>query len=159
MQVMNDTEKIKALREWANKNDEPDFGQWAAGYLKALTEVRDIIDPPKPKWREMVDEADVPLGHGDPLSEVLFRLSEIAALKVPAKWWSHLARIIAICEAQVGDGWQADPDLGGHRVTLANLMRRLAVYEETGRELLVDWQGLGHAAAAWLCSLTGGGAA
>lgn len=153
---MTPEEKIDALREKLSK-------PWCTCGVcnSARQQALDIIDPPKPKWRKLVDEAANDVG-GLPLSQTLIHLSNLADLDrgtpLEGPEW-HLARIVAICEGQVGGGWQADPDMGGHRVTLMSLLRRLAVYEETGRELLVDWQGLGHEASAWLRSLTDGGAA
>ena len=155
---MNDAEKIEALREWVRSNDEPDFGQFAAGYLKALTEVRDIIDPPKPKWREAVDErlgwaAELP----SPLGSTLRELADLEYGKVDSyadPTTVCLARIVAIAEAQVGDGWrQADPE----RVHpgfwgVAWLLVPLS-HEPP------DWAVVGNRAAAWLRSLTDGGAA
>ena len=108
---MKNAEKIEALREWVRSNDEPDFGLFAAGYLKALTEVRDIIDPPKPKWRELVDDARSALldeFKQPPLPTVLSDLAEIADDENDPR--DCLARIVAVAEAQVGDGWQADPE-------------------------------------------------
>ena len=154
---MNDAEKIEALREWVRSNDEPDFGQFAAGYLKALTEVRDIIDPPRAKWREDVDErlgwaAELP----SPLGSTLRELADLEYGKVDSyadPTTVCLARIIAICEQEVGDGWQADPE----RVHpgfwgVAWLLVPLS-HEPP------DWAVVGHRSAAWLRSLTDGGAA
>ena len=151
---MNDAEKIEALREWVRSNDEPDFGQFAAGYLKALTEVRDIIDPPRAKWRQEVDDwvAEVP----SPLGSTLRELADLEYGKVDSyaePTTVRLARIVAICEQEVGDGWQADPD-------------RVPVGHWGISWLLVTlsheppaWRVLGDRAAAWLRSLTDGGAA
>lgn len=148
---VNGAEKIEALREWVRSNDEPDFGQFAAGYLKALTEVRDIIDPPKPKWREAVDErlgwaAELP----SPLGSTLRELADLEYGKVDSyadPTTVCLARIVAVCEAQVGDGWQADP-------------ARVGPFECGTDDLLdallspVSWTTLGCRAAEWLVRLT-----
>ena len=150
---MTPEEKIEAMREWVRSNDEPDFGQFAAGYLKALTEVRDIIDPPKPKWREMVDEeAEKSLHLGTPIGAVLYNLSHVAN---PSEYDAafELADIVVICEQEVGDGWQADPE----RVHpgfwgVAWLLVPLS-HEPP------DWTVVGDRSAAWLRSLTDGGAA
>ena len=150
---MNDTEKIEALREWVRQNDQYDFGTFAAGHLKAVTEVRNIIDPPKPKWRESVDRC-VKAFPSDPLGDVLMHLSALSAPKADdaTREW-HLAHIVAVAEAQVGDGWQADPD----RVPVGHwgiswLLFTLATEPSA-------WHVLGDRAAAWLRSLTDGGAA
>ena len=121
---------------------------------KALTEVRDIIDSPKPKWRQIADRWSWTALHipteQDALASVLYSLGGICAGKVDANW---LGKIIAICEAQVGDGWQADPE----RVHpgfwgVAWLLVPLS-HEPP------DWAVVGHRSAAWLRSLTDGGAA
>ena len=150
---MTPEEKIEALRQWVRQNDQPDFGTFATGHLKAVTEVRDIIDPPKPKWRESVDRC-VKAFPSDPLGDVLMHLSALSAPKADdaTREW-HLAHIVAVCEAQVGDGWQADPE----RVHpgfwgIAWLLVPLS-HEPP------DWTVVGHRSAAWLRSLTDGGAA
>ena len=143
---MTPEEKIEALREWVRSNDEPDFGQFAAGYLKALTEVRDIIDPPKPKWRQMVDEEAEKSLIGTPIGAVLYHLSHVAN---PSEYDAafELADIVAVCEAQVGSGWQADPE-------------RVGPFECGTDDLLdallspVSWTTLGCRAAEWLVRLT-----
>ena len=157
---MTDAEKIEALREWVRSNDEPDFGQFAAGYLKALTEVRDIIDPPNPKWRQMVDErlgwaAELP----SPLGSTLRELADLEYGKVDSyadPTTLCLARIVAVAEAQVGDGWQADPDdwpdSWDDPVDVWSLLDALCDTED-------KWQSIGDRAATWLRSLTDGGAA
>ena len=111
-----------------------------------------------PKWREMVDDYAPLYGHSyHAMSNVLKSLSFIADPLCSEEDVAHnLARTVALCEAQVGDGWQADPDeWWGDTVTMHGLLERLACLEYE----FADWQGLGHAAAAWLRSLTDGGAA
>ena len=153
---MTPEEKIEALREWANR-PVTDGAQLASlnWYREAQRQVRDIIDPPKPKWRQMVNEEAEKSLIGTPIGAVLYHLSHVAN---PSEYDAafELANIIAVCEAQVGDGWQADPDeWWGDTVTMHGLLERLACLEYE----FADWQGLGHAAAAWLRSLTDGGAA
>ena len=145
---MTPEEKIEALREWARQNDQPDFGTFATGHLKAVTEVRDIIDPPKPKWRESVDRC-VKAFPSDPLGDVLMHLSALSAPKADdaTREW-HLAHIVAVCEAQVGDGWKADPD-----DLTANSLPFLIACVADG-----NWKGLATSSATWLRSLTDGGA-
>ena len=152
---MNDAEKIEALRQWVRQNDQPDFGTFAAGHLKAVTEVRDIIDPPKPKWRQMVtEEYDALLDEfkQPSLPTVLAAITSIS--------WDEdegpqdgLARIVAVCEREVGDGWQADPErVHSGFWGVAWLLVPLS-HEPP------DWAVVGDRAAAWLRSLTDGGAA
>lgn len=109
IEALREWVQIEALREWVRSNDEPDFGQFAAGYLKALTEVRDIIDPPKPKWRQMVNEEAEKSLIGTPIGAVLYHLSHLAN---PSEYDAafELANIVAVCEKRVDDGWQADPN-------------------------------------------------
>ena len=145
---MTPEEKIEALRQWVRQNDQPDFGTFATGHLKAVTEVRDIIDPPKPKWRESVDRC-VKAFPSDPLGDVLMHLSALSAPKADdaTREW-HLAHIVAVCEAQVGDGWKADPD-----DLTANSLPFLIACVADG-----NWKGLATSSATWLRSLTDGGA-
>ena len=156
---MTDAEKIEALREWAGQ-DFPDEwasgasgrGEYWRGYFAAAKMVRDIIDPPKPKWRELVDEtAAAEKRHWlqEPLASALYHLHLVAAYE-RAEPREHLANIVAVCEDKVGDGWQADPD-------------RVPVGHWGIPWLLVplsheppDWKIVGHRSAAWLRSLTDG---
>ena len=110
-------------------------------------------NPPKPKWRQMVEVAfDKPYETcaRDPLVEVLRCLT---FLQDGAPESIQLARIVAVCEAQVGDGWQADPDEWppGHW-GIAWLLVTLSSEPP-------NWPVLGDRAAAWLRELTDGGAA
>ena len=156
---MNDAEKIEALRKLFDNIDgniiELKQGAWWDGFYWTRQKVRDIIDPPKPKWRELVDSQ-----HADMVSPdlALFNVLHcLRCLSLPEVSDEHtremLARIVAVCEAQVGDGWQADPE----RVHpgfwgLAWLLVPLS-HEPP------DWTVVGHRSAAWLRSLTDGGAA
>lgn len=151
---MNDSEKIEALREWLLAERQQNEGAddpWNYGYLVAIDKVLRFIDPPKPKWRQMVDlTARSIFTDVDPLADVLSALSVLAAGDAVAV---SLAHVVAMCEAQVGDGWQADPE----RVHpgfwgVAWLLVPLS-HEPP------DWAVVGHRSAAWLRSLTDGGAA
>lgn len=153
---MNDSEKIEALREWLLAERQQNEGAddpWNYGYLVAIDKVLRFIDPPKPKWRQMVDlTARSIFTDVDPLADVLSALSVLAAGDADAVAVS-LAHVVAMCEAQVGDGWQADPE----RVHpgfwgVAWLLVPLS-HEPP------DWAVVGHRSAAWLRSLTDGGAA
>ena len=149
---MTPEEKIEALRELFDNVDghieELRQGAWWDGFYWTRQKVRDIIDPPKPKWRQRVDAIEP--GGAPALHLVLWHLAEIANDR---NLKNHLAGIIAVAEAQVGDGWQADPD-------------RVPVGHWGIPWLLVplsqeppDWAVVGDRSAAWLRSLTDGGAA
>jgi len=153
---MTDAEKIEALRKLFDNIDgnieELKQGAWWDGFYWTRQKVRDIIDPPKPKWRQMVNEEAEKSLIGTPIGAVLYHLSHVAN---PSEYDAafELANIVAVCEAQVGDGWQADPE----RVHpgfwgVAWLLVPLS-HEPP------DWTVVGHRSAAWLRSLTDGGAA
>ena len=158
---MTPEEKIEALRRWAKRDRTYWSFEKTAGYTDAQREVRAIIDPPKPRWRELVGQA-AKVVTDNPLEGVLKHLSVIAYNPSQEGLEWNLARIVAICEQEVGDGWEADPDEWGDTVTMHDLLGRLACleYDDHAMRLgkVTDWQGLGHAAAAWLRSLTDGGA-
>ena len=159
---MTPEEKIEALREWLETADYTrlDIDDWKRGFLDAQRGVRDIIDPPKPKWREIADRWSWTALHipteQDALASVLYSLGGICAGKIDADW---LGKIIAICEAQVGDGWQADPD---------DLRRQFESSETTGVLFIAEaltnfyepsnWKVAGNRAAAWLRHILDGGA-
>ena len=158
---MTPEEKIEALRKLFDNIDgnieELKQGAWWDGFYWTRQKVRDIIDPPKPKWREAVDErVGWAAGTPSPLGSTLRELADLEYGKVDSyadPTTVCLARIIAICEQEVGDGWQADPD-------------RVPVGHWGISWLLVPlsqeppaWHVLGDRAAAWLRSLTDGGAA
>ncbi len=145
---MNDAEKIEALREWANQ-PVTDGAQLASlnWYREAQREVRDIIDPPKPRWRELVGQA-AKVVTDNPLEGVLKNLSVIAYNPSPEGLEWNLARIVAICEAQEGSDWRADPE-AGH----ADTCDLTCLLDAVGKRD-TDWNGLGHRAANWLRSLT-----
>ena len=163
---MTPKEKIQALREWANEpvDYDADNQDFVNGLFYAKRKVRDIIDPPKPKWRQIVDltarsiTARSVFTDVDPLADVLSALSELAAGDDVAV---SLAQVVAICEAQVGDGWQADWTgwgLDGRWHTAWGLLVALANdggYQPSES----DWRHTGRVAAHWLRSLTDGGAA
>ena len=154
---MTPEEKIEALREFFDNVDgnieELKQGAWWDGFYWTRQKVRDIIDPPKPKWRQMVNEEAEKSLIGTPIGAVLYHLSHVAN---PSEYDAafELANIVAVCEKRwVDDGWQADPD-------------RVPVGHWGISWLLVPlsqeppaWHVLGDRAAAWLRSLTDGGAA
>ena len=110
---MNDAEKIEALRKLFDNIDgnieELKQGAWWDGFYWTRQKVRDIIDPPKPKWRQMVNEEAEKSLIGTPIGAVLYHLSHVAN---PSEYDAafELANIVAVCEKRVDDGWQADPN-------------------------------------------------
>jgi len=155
-------EKIEALRKLFDNIDgnieELKQGAWWDGFYWTRQKVRDIIDPPKPKWRELVDDARSALldeFKQPPLPTVLSDLAEIADDENDPR--DCLARIVAVAEAQVGDGWQATADPPGsmqtssgkpHDTWLGTLLFCLA--DSEGDPM---WNYLANAAAAWLRDL------
>lgn len=101
---MTPEEKIEALRELLGNHHSPCRCMIC---IELLNPIRDIIDPPKPQWRQMVDA----LPHdvtGTHLGAVLYHLSHVAN---PDHYnvAEELANIVVVCEVAVG-GWRADPD-------------------------------------------------
>jgi hypothetical protein len=146
---MKNAEKIEALRRWAKPADDYRLD----GYYQAQCQVRDIIDPPRAKWRELVDDARSALldeFKQPPLPTVLSDLAEIADDENDPR--DCLACIVAICEQEVGDGWQADPDdwpdSWDDPVDVWSLLDALCDTED-------KWQSIGDRAATWLRSLSG----
>lgn len=112
---------------------------------------------PEPEWREWVtaQHDEVVGSRASALEDVLMCLSEVE--RGTSKSYA-LARIVARCEREVGDGWQADPSGWVATPALHALLRCVAgvptgpgtAWPET------DWQGLANAASAWLRDLTDG---
>ena len=118
-------------------------------------------DPePVPEWRRLVNEHSRHVG-GDPLYIALDAITTIQrgidALSTDSRK-ANLARIVAVAEAQVGDGWQADP--------LRCFSRQHSAWKLLGRfgrkgidaPSVTDWMDLADAASHWLCDLTQDGA-
>ena len=104
-------------------------------------------DPePVPEWRRLVDGTRCATA-SDPLASVLLNLGRIQMYGADESHTLRLAQIIAVCEAQVGNGWQADPDEDpiDHR-HVDVLIHALATVHR--------WKRVGNRAAAWLCDLT-----
>lgn len=170
---MTPEEKIEALREWANRpiDYDSDSPRFLDGLAFAKERVRDIIDPPKPKWRQKVDEwalvvSAVQKGYewagvvstNSTLADVLGTLSGIARSGPSVSeraTGDRLAQIVAICEKRVDDGWQADPDSNAYgcaeqdEYDVFHLLDPLANLTEP-----LCWKRVGDRAAAWLRSLT-----
>ena len=157
---MTPEEKIEALREWLGNHHPPCRCMIC---VELLNPIRDIIDPPVPKWRRIVDKHET-IPATDPncppqyaLSEILFALHRIADERPES---NYLAQIVAICEAQVGDGWQVDPEdayslpsADVDQYTVRWLLDSLVRYFEPANYL-----NTGNRAAYWLRHLTDGGA-
>ena len=134
-------------------------------WMKVWTTEESQPEPePVPEWRRLVDrQADDPLDRS-PLGEVLACLTDIEGCwheptdQPGPETDSLLARIVAVCEAQVGDGWRAEPRRSADTglCTAWELLGVLAGnqdgYTQPRDE---DWRCLGDAAAAWLATLTG----
>lgn len=134
-------------------------------HLRAIQAVVDGAKPQgvePPKWRSRVEEwgSNPQRSFRTPLSCVLRLLSRIdndtridhdPSVAAPALL-DDLARIVAVCEQEVGDGWRADV-----------IIPRPSTAYELARWLTDDsplptehcWKSLGNAAAAWLAHLAG----
>ena len=109
------------------------------------------LSEPVPQWRRLADAGvrNLAYTHEDPLVVVLRSLSNIAN---PQKGTTaNLARIIAVCEAQVGDGWQADPD--AVRFTSDSDVTFNVGFLIDAMGYTQRWRLLGNRAAAWLRDL------
>ena len=130
-------------------------GSGYADYAAVPCPACETVPPdPVPQWRASVDAAKHFLTGEDPLVTVLRSLACVADdSKVTDV---NLARIVAVAEGQVGDGWKADPyDAGrpkGGVYDAEYLIYALAwTTPGDGR-----WRVLGDRAAAWLLSLLDG---
>ena len=158
---MTPDEKIEALREWLGNRHSSCRCMIC---IELLDPIRDIIDPPKPKWREAVDERfGWAAGTPSPLGSTLRELADLEYGKVDSyadPTTVCLARIVAIAEAQVGDGWEADPDSTAYGCAEQDVYDAFILLDPlanlTGS---LCWKRVGDRAAAWLRSLTDGGAA
>ena len=118
-----------------------------------------VTPDPVPEWRRLVDAMPPkPFAERHPLAEILERLAVLdeysdTGVDETRLYQMNIARIVAVCEQQVGDGWQADPDVvpRGHW-GIAWLLVPLS-HEPPG------WTMVGNRAAAWLRDLTEGGIA
>lgn len=116
---------------------------------------------PVPEWRRLVSDQQfrIPPDH-PPLATVLHCLARIergvAGDTHVLDSRDYLARIVAVCEAQVGDGWQADPDsarLHAGVDVVTSLLNRITMWP-IGSPPIIDWEDLGHGAAERLRDLT-----
>ena len=109
---------------------------------------------PAPMWRRLVDAVD--LSGVNLLPAVLYDLHWLAGVN-DTEWGEvrdkqALARIVAICEQQIGSG-KIDPDLADtYGCTAWGLLHALMIDDEPTPAC---WWNLGDAAAHWLAVLTG----
>jgi hypothetical protein len=107
-----------------------------------------------PEWREWVtaQHDEVVGSRASALEDVLMCLSEVE--RGASKNYA-LARIVARCEREVGDGWQVEPDL----IRMCHPDRR----DRCDLDCLIDaltkdgesrWTVLGGRTAAWLKAIT-----
>lgn len=123
-------------------------------------------DPdPVPRWRQMVDGWNAQYAAtgrpGGPLAAVLQLLSEAAVCDgsdVSDVAAHLLARIVAVAEREVGDGWQAEPVRGWTTQDSALGLAQSLISGSGGSLVAEDWRQLGCQAAAWLRDLTQDGA-
>ncbi len=132
-----------------------DHEGWHQEWVERLVDTATWQDAPEvPKWRVLANAGVRSLTSEDPLTVVLRSLANVAD---PNKVTSaNLARIIAVCEAQVGGGWQADPS-GWVATPALHALLRCVAGDPTGPGTAwpeTDWQGLANAASAWLRDLT-----
>ena len=152
------TESVKKLREFSGfLTCEIAAKRWRDAWRETLD--ADPEPEPVPEWRRMVDAMPPkPFAERHPLAEILERLAVLdeysdTGVDETRLYQMNIARIVAVCEQQVGDGWQADPDVvpRGHW-GIAWLLVPLS-HEPPG------WTMVGNRAAAWLRDLTEGGTA
>ena len=134
--------------------------RWRDAWHKTLNP-EPVPDPaPVPEWRRLVSDQQfrIPPDH-PPLATVLHCLARIergvAGDTHVLDSRDYLARIVAVCEGQVGDGWQADPDsarLPADVDVVTSLLNRITMWP-IGSPPIIDWEDLGHGAAAWLRDL------
>ena len=121
-------------------------------YRECCNVVSPIPKPePVPQWRVLVDEVKLPRDL-HPLAAVLY---DLHCLDVFPRAKKSLARIIAVAEREVGDGWQVEPDL----IRMCHPDRR----DRCDLDCLIDaltkdgesrWTVLGGRTAAWWKAIT-----
>lgn len=129
------------------------------GHAGPHTALIQWIDPepehaPLPEWRRLVDQAK-PHGYPTPQGEVLAALCE-AESNGGTFIEGCLARIVTVCEQQVGDGWQAEPRRYDEATPFSawGLLRAFRSGGGKDRPTRSDWEALAEHAAAWLRHLT-----
>ena len=131
-----------------------DHEGWHQEWVERLVDTATWQDAPEvPKWRVLANAGVRSLTSEDPLTVVLRSLANVAD---PNKVTSaNLARIIAVAEREVGDGWQVEPDL----IRMCHPDRR----DRCDLDCLIDaltkdgesrWTVLGGRTAAWLKAIT-----
>jgi hypothetical protein len=124
--------------------------RWRDAWHKTLNPepVPDDYEP-VPQWRVLVDEVKLPRDL-HPLAAVLY---DLHCLDVFPRAKKSLARIIAVAEREVGDGWQVDPDrtYRDGEMNALWLNDALGLWNKSGN---ARWKVLGCRAADWLRDLT-----
>ncbi len=119
-------------------------------YRECCNRVSPIPKPdpaPVPEWRALVNEVKLPRDL-HPLAAVLY---DLHCLDVFPRAKKSLARIIAVAEAQVGDGWQVEPD--AVRFTSDSDVTFNVGFLIDAMGYTQRWRLLGNRAAAWLRDL------
>lgn len=122
--------------------------------------------PKTPEWRRPLEkwEQSGAIGaSGSTLAAVLWLLHHMAILTstpVPddesEELIEDLARIVVVCEQEVGDGWQADPDsVKCVNQAVCDVDCLLECLDQQRIEGEYRWRSLGQRAASWLRYLTG----
>ena len=123
-----------------------DHEGWHQEWVERLVDTATWQDAPEPvpEWREWVtaQHDEVVGSRASALEDVLMCLSEVE--RGASKNYA-LARIVARCEREVGDGWQADPDRVRFKCGIQDLI-----------DALPAWTTLGNRTASWLRDLTDG---
>ena len=150
----------------------PEGKEWIEAAKRWRDAWRETLDAdPEPEPVRLVDAMPPkPFAERHPLAEILERLAVLdeysdTGVDETRLYQMNIARIVAVCEQQVGDGWQADPNHYQAGLKLTPFRLGVAFYgldpaatwaREPGE---YEWMRLGNSAAAWLRDLTEGGTA
>ena len=132
-----------------------DHEGWHQEWVERLVDTATWQDAPEPvpEWREWVtaQHDEVVGSRASALEDVLMCLSEVE--RGASKNYA-LARIVARCEREVGDGWQVDP--AGELQTIGaefSVLYLLSALTKSVPHPPDRWRILGNRAAAWLRDL------
>ena len=113
---------------------------------------------PVPEWRQFVDASPawIKQAHRDDPRALAWTLENLAQVALEEEVPRTLARIVAICEAKVGDGWHAEPHRYDEATPLSAWGLLFAFRSGGGekRPTRSDWEALAEHAAAWLRDIT-----
>ena len=141
-------------------------------HLRAIGAVVDGAKPqgdpdpaPVPEWRRLVDDQRslVDRGFGrpyTPLQLAMFPMLRLAGGDPDDDLTEPLARIVAVCEREVGDGWIASlvddiRSVGAPDRAVVGLLHQSVHRSEMDGRLWFDWARVAQMAASWLAVLTG----